>query len=263
MAFRKTTFFDLFMKLRLHRLVIFFRFWMRKKSTNLKKKVTFRKSHLFRCRGTHGFRCADHARVVPSARRAKPPHALVRGAGSSALRMAARRTPGNRNGLNSEDRSETRADIRDFPLITLRFNGIRHSTGACTNSGISGPDPDHDFDPANIQRDRREGREPVAGSHVTDIRAAYTRRGRTRFRRIELGLRFACKIIERKGGGKKMIDFIKNVIIASVLLELIIYIIYIVRILILMCIVLIIMVCIVLLVLIYFIIKLFVTEVRE
>ena len=134
--------------------------------------------------------------------------------------MAARRTPGNRNDLNSEDRSETRADIRNFPLKTLRFNGIRHGTGACTDSKISGPNPDHDFKPTNIQRDRREGREPVAGSHMIDIRAAYTRRGRTGFHGVEFGLHSTYKIIEKKGGDimerkvkRIIINFITRLII--------------------------------------------------
>lgn len=198
MSFRKTTFFNLFVKLKFYKLVIFFCFWMRKKSTNLKEKMTFRSSHPYSCCYTRGFRRADHVRAAAPARRAKPPRALVRGTGSNALQMAARRTPGNRKGLNFEDRSETRADIRDFPLTTLRFNGIRHSTGACTNSGISGPDPDHNFDPTNIQRDRREIRESVVRSHVTDIRAAYTRRGTTSFHGIEFKFRSTIKSWERK-----------------------------------------------------------------
>lgn len=193
-------FFDFFMKLRLRKFVIFFCFWMKIKSINLKEKVIVKSSHPFSGSGTHGFRCADHARIVPPTRRVKSPCALVRGAESNALRIAACINLDNRENPDREDRNKTKADTWSFSLIALLFSGIRRDTGAHTGFSISAPNPGHDFESAGSKEDPGLGCESLAGGHVIEMRAAFTRCGTASFHWIEFGLRFAYDVMEKKGG---------------------------------------------------------------
>ena len=210
MAIANFIYFGIFLKLIHPKFVIFFCLKMRKKSTKLKKKMTFRSSHPFPHRGTHGFRRVDHARMAPLARRARPPRALVRGAGSNLLRMVARRIPSHREGLNLEDRDEIPTDKGDFTLITLRFYGIRHSTGPRTGFRISGYTPDHDLESAASKGEPEAGRESMVRSRVIDIRAAFTRREGTSSHGIEFEFRSSYKIMGEKGGKSTMYYLIKK-----------------------------------------------------
>ena len=200
MAFKISSFFDFFMKLKLRKFVIFFCFWMKIKSMKLKEKVIDKSSHPFSGPGTHGFRCADHARIVPPRRRVKSPCALVRGAESNALRIVACINLDNRENPDREDRNKAKADTRSFSLIALLFVGIRRDTMARTVFSISGSDPDRDFESADSKGDPGSGCEPVARSHVIDIRAAFTRCGTASFHWIEFSLQSTYKIMGKKGG---------------------------------------------------------------
>lgn len=164
----------------------------------------------------------------PPARRARPPRALVRGAGSNLLRTAVRRIPSHREGLNLEDRDEIPTDKGNFPLTTLRFNSIRHSTGPRTGFRISGSTLDHDLESAVSKGEPEAGRESMVRSRVIDIRAAFTKRGRTSSQGIEFEFRSSYKIMGEKGGKITMYYLIKklNSSITYIMIALRIYIVF-------------------------------------
>ena len=258
MATYELTYFDLSMKLNIRKFVIFFHFWMKIKSMKLKEKAIVKSSHPFSGPGTHGFRCADHARIVLPARRVKSPCALVRSAESNALRIAARINPDNRENPDREDRNKTKADTWSFSLMALFFGVIRHDTRAFMGSNLSSFDPNHYCESADSKEYPGSGYESVAGGHVIEMRAVFTRRGRASSRRIEFGLRFAYDVMEKKGGENKMIYLIKKIVISVMLLEVIINLIT--KILIIVYIIQSILIYIALFVLIYCIIKSFVSK---